>query len=327
METPWSQANPPCPPFAKGGTQSPRLLSNNTAPGFALNFRKGGDARSRAALRGKCAPRSTDSPNESSQGGESVRSRANVPALESLLPRQARVLLICSLVLLLMLAGCAAGKTWKYLPASKAEERSIYVVTHGWHTGIVLSKEDLGPELGFVQDYLIPGQYYEFGWGEAEFYQAEKVTASIFLKAVFWRNPSVMHVVSLPTSPVEFYGGKGVTELNLSQTGLQHLKDKLRGSFEFEQQNRPYPLKGSPAGESRFFKAVDYYLITNTCNKWTARMLESAGVPMDTVFTLRAASVVRQVNEAKREYSKLRPFENVNEASQKKASHVLSQSP
>ncbi|WP_235840219.1 DUF2459 domain-containing protein [Citrifermentans pelophilum] len=235
-----------------------------------------------------------------------VRSRANVPALESLLPRQARVLLIFSLMLLLVLAGCAAGKKWKYLPASKAEERSVYVVTHGWHTGIVLSKGDLGPELGFVQDFLIPGQYYEFGWGEAEFYQADKVTAPIFLKAVLWRNPSVMHVVSLPAPPATFYSGKGVIELNMSQAGLQHLRDRLRASFEFDQQNRPYPLKGRPTGENRFFKGEDYYLITNTCNRWTAKMLQSGGVPMDTVFTLRAASVVRQVNEAKKEYLRLR---------------------
>lgn len=227
---------------------------------------------------------------------------------ESLLSQKWRALLLVFLVLMSSLTGCASGKKWKYIPASKAEERSVYVVTHGWHTGIVLSKEDLGPELGFVQRYVNPGQFYEFGWGEAEFYQAEKVTAGIFLKAVFWRNPSVMHVVSLPTPPARFYSGKGVIELNLSETGLQHLKKELRASFTFDRNNSPYPLKGRPTGENRFFKAEDYYLITNTCNRWTAKMLESGGVPMDTVFTLRAASVIRQVNHAKREYLRLRNF-------------------
>uniref|UniRef100_C6E594 DUF2459 domain-containing protein n=1 Tax=Geobacter sp. (strain M21) TaxID=443144 RepID=C6E594_GEOSM len=225
---------------------------------------------------------------------------------ERLLPRKWRPLLFVFLVLMSSLTGCASGKKWKYIPASKAEERSVYVVAHGWHTGIVLSKEDLGPELGFVQHYLKPGQFYEFGWGEADFYQAEEVTAYIFLKAVFWRNPSVMHVVSLPTPPATFYSGKGVIELNLSETGLQHLKNELRASFAFDRNVRPYPLKGGLTGENRFFKAVDYYVITNTCNRWTAKMLESGGVPMDTVFTLRAASVVRQVNDAKKEYLRLR---------------------
>ncbi|WP_026840522.1 DUF2459 domain-containing protein [Citrifermentans bremense] len=227
---------------------------------------------------------------------------------ERLLLREGRALLVVFLVLVSCLTGCASDRKWKYMPVSKVEERSVYVVTHGWHTGIVLSKEDLGPELGFVQHYVNPGQFYEFGWGEAEFYQAEKVTASIFLKAVFWRNPSVMHVVSLPTPPAAFYNGRGVIQLNLSETGLQHLKKELRASFTFDRNNSPYPLKGRPTGENRFFKAEDYYLITNTCNRWTAKMLKSGGVPMDTVFTLRAASVIRQVNAAQKEYLKLRTF-------------------
>lgn len=214
--------------------------------------------------------------------------------------RQWRVPLI--LALLLVFSGCAASKEWKYLPAAKAEERTIFVVAHGWHTGIALSRDDLGNELGFVTEYLPPGRYYEFGWGEAEFYQAEKVTPGIFLKAVFWRNPSVMHVVSVPVTPAQYFSDGEVVELNLSETGLKHLKDELRASFKFDERGRPYPLKKGPTGENRFFEAVDYYVITNTCNRWTAKLLESGGVPMDTVFTLRAASVMRQVKDAKKRY-------------------------
>lgn len=227
-------------------------------------------------------------------------------ACAGLLQRKWRVLLL--VFLMLMLSGCAACKKWKYLPAAKAEERSVYVVTHGWHTGIVLSREDLGQELGFVEEYINRGRYYEFGWGEADFYQAEEVTTSILLKAVFWRNPSVMHVFSIPATPAKSFSGSEVVELHLSETGLEHLKHQLRASFKFDQKKRPYPLKEGPHGESRFFQAEGYYVITNTCNRWTAKMLESGGVPMDTVFTLRAASVMRQATAAKKEYLMLRPF-------------------
>ncbi|WP_136523707.1 DUF2459 domain-containing protein [Geomonas ferrireducens] len=217
-------------------------------------------------------------------------------------------LLMLLVLLVSALAGCAAGKKWNYLPATRGEERSIYVIAHGWHAGIALSNEDLGSELGFVREYLRPGRYYEFGWGEADFYQADKVTPTIFLKAVFWRNPSVMHVFSMPAAPPEQYRGGDVVELKLSEAGLKHLKDKLRTSFQFDAGQRPYPLKAGPHGEDRFFKAEGYYLITNTCNTWTAKVLESGGVPMDTVFTLRSASVMRQVKKAREEYRRLRPF-------------------
>ena len=226
-----------------------------------------------------------------------------------LLARHARLkwlvpLLFC---IILPLSGCA-GEKWADLPATEAEERSIYVVSHGWHTGIALSAADLGGELAFVKDYLRPGRYYEFGWGEAEFYQADQVTTRIFLKAVLWRNPSVMHVFSVPDSPANFFSGSETVELKLSEAGLGHLKDRLRAGFTFDPSGRPYPLKDGVAGEKRFFKARDYYVITNTCNKWTAKMLQSGGVPMDTVFTLRAASVMRQVKAAKKEYAKSRSF-------------------
>ncbi|WP_324080703.1 DUF2459 domain-containing protein [Geomonas sp.] len=203
--------------------------------------------------------------------------------------------------LLMLSAGCA-GNEWKYPPATKAEERSIYVVSHGWHTGVVLSREELGAQLGFVSQYLREGRYYEFGWGEAEWYQAEKVTPWIFLKTVFWSNPSVMHVVSLPVTPDRFFSGSDVVELTLSETGLEHLKEELRASFAFDPQMRPYPLKRSPDGESSFFKGEGNYLIINTCNRWTAKVLHSGGVPMDTAFTLRAASVIRQARDAKNNF-------------------------
>ena len=218
-------------------------------------------------------------------------------------------LLMLLVPLLSALAGCTSGKKWNYLPATRGEERSIYVIAHGWHAGIALSSEDLGRELGFVGEYLRPGRYYEFGWGEADFYQADKVTPAIFLKAVFWRNPSVMHVFSMPVAPPEQYRGGEVVELKLSEAGLKHLKDKLRTSFTFDAAGRPYPLKAAPHGEGIFFKAEGDYLITHTCNTWTAKVLESGGVPMDTVFTLRSASVMRQAKKAQEEYQRLRPFD------------------
>lgn len=231
--------------------------------------------------------------------------------LARLLGARGRTLLVVLLVpFVSALAGCAAGKKWNYLPATRGEERSIYVVAHGWHAGIALSSEDLGGELEFVREYLRPGHYYEFGWGEADFYQADKVTPAIFLKAVFWRNPSVMHVFSMPGTPPEQYKGGEVVELKLSEAGLKHLKDKLRSSFKLDAARRPYPLKVGPQGEDRFFKAEGYYFIAHTCNTWTARALESGGVPMDTVFTLRSASVMRQVKKAREEYRRLRSFDS-----------------
>lgn len=211
------------------------------------------------------------------------------------------ILFLMLIALLFSLPGCASFKEWRYLPATKEDEKSIHVVRHGWHTGVVLSWQDLGCEFSFLDEYLPTSPYYEFGWGEADFYQAEKATISMALKALFWKNPSVMHVVAVPIKPGEYFNQQEVLELNLSQTGLDHLRNALRTSFKFDENNSPYSLKKGQYGESRFFKAEGYFFIANTCNSWTATMLESAGVPMNSI-TLRADSVICQAKNAKQRY-------------------------
>ena len=211
------------------------------------------------------------------------------------------ILFLMLIALIFSLSGCAGFEEWKYLPATKADEKTFHVVKDGWHTAIVLSRQDLGYEFSFLDDYLRESPYYEFGWGEADFYQTEKITISLVLKALFWKNPTVMHVVAVPTIPGEYFKQE-VVELNLSQTGLDHLRKALRASFKFDENNRPHSLKKGLYGESKFFKAEGYFFIANTCNSWTAAMLESAGVPMDSIPTLRAESVISQAKDAKQRY-------------------------
>jgi hypothetical protein len=72
----------------------------------------------------------------------------------------------------------------------------------------------------------------------------------------------------------------------------------LAASFQKTDGNRPAALRKGLYGTSYFFAGEGYYYLTNTCNTWTARMLDSAGVPMRTFMTLRAGSVIRQAEEA-----------------------------
>lgn len=210
--------------------------------------------------------------------------------------------LLLILLTSLFLSGCARFKEWRYLPATKAEERSIYVVSHGWHTGIVLSRNDMSYSFGFIDRYLSKSPYYEFGWGEEDFYQAETNTFTQALKALFWKNSTVMHVVAIPSVPKEYFKNNDVIELKVSRTGLEHLRKELLGSFKFDNKSIPYPTGKGLYGESKFFKAKGYYMFTNTCNRWTATMLHEAGVPMNTLFTVRARSVIRQAEEARQRY-------------------------
>ena len=77
--------------------------------------------------------------------------------------------------LLLSVSGCGSSLSWQSVPDSIENERSVYVVNHGWHTGLILSYESL-VGLPHIEETLGYSPYYEFGWGDADFYQTEQIT-------------------------------------------------------------------------------------------------------------------------------------------------------
>ena len=52
--------------------------------------------------------------------------------------------IILYLTISLSTFNCSSFKSWKYLPKNKSEETYIYVVSHGWYTGVVILNENLG---------------------------------------------------------------------------------------------------------------------------------------------------------------------------------------
>lgn len=198
--------------------------------------------------------------------------------------------------------GCAYFKDWEHLPATKTDERTIYVVSHDWHTGIVVARDDLGSALQFIPTHLGDAAYYEFGWGDKAFYQTEKPTIGIMAKAVFLPTPSTMHVVAVPEAPAIQFPESETVQLHLSQTGLTNLTSGLASSFAMDANAQPVVGPKGLYGHSLFFDATGSYYISNTCNTWTVRMLALAGVPTTEWLTLTAGSAARQARWAAEKY-------------------------
>ena len=66
------------------------------------------------------------------------------------------------ILLLVFLTGCAGSYSWQALPASSEDERTIFVVSHGWHTGLILPYESLSA-LPDLEKVMGESTYYEFG--------------------------------------------------------------------------------------------------------------------------------------------------------------------
>jgi len=216
---------------------------------------------------------------------------------------------IAVLVAVLASGGCAYFKEWRHFPADKVDERIIYVVSHGWHTGIVVPRAELGPELAFIPLELGEAAYYEFGWGEKDFYQAPDNTVLLALQAVLWVDDATMHVVAVPKPPAQYFPESETIELHLSKKGLGQLTAAIAASFAKDDDGDSHSTRDGLYGTSRFFDGVGKYYLLNTCNTWTARMLGIAGVPTTTVLTLTAGSVARQTRWAAGKYECCAPAE------------------
>lgn len=204
---------------------------------------------------------------------------------------------ILSVILLMLIAGCSAKPA--VVPsledsAGKADNE-IYIVSHGWHTGFVVPADDVQRRLPELKQRFGNTAYIEFGWGDEGFYQAEEVTSGLTLKAIFWPSESVMHAVAVPVAADEYFSGHEMVKLCLTDGELRSLVDFIEGSFYKDERGEIRRLGDGIYGDSQFYKGVGEYHLMNTCNKWTAKGLRSAGVDIFPAFKLTAGSIMKSI--------------------------------
>lgn len=206
-------------------------------------------------------------------------------------------------IFLVVLCGCSAKpyvvKSQETFSGSGNNE--VYVVSHGWHTGIVVPAKDIQKELQKLMKRFGSSQYIEFGWGDNGFYQAKKITSGLTIRAIFWPTESVIHAVSVPYNPYEFFSHSEVEILCLTDNEFSSLIGFIVNSFYKDTKGEVLELRNGVYGDSQFYKGVGDYYLMNTCNKWTAKGLRSAGMNISTTFKFTAGSVmsyVKEVNQA-----------------------------
>ncbi|VFS55304.1 Protein of uncharacterised function (DUF2459) [Leminorella grimontii] len=200
--------------------------------------------------------------------------------------------LIISLAFLIV--GCSS-QPHVVLPESGSPTPAvhrIYVTSHGWHTGIVVPAREMNKVLPALAERFSGGQWYEMGWGDKGFYQAQEVTSGLTMQAMFWPSGAVMHVVSIPMSVERYFPNSELIAVKLTDAELNSLLAFIAQSFERDKAQRLIMMKRGIYGDSQFYDAKGRYSISNTCNKWTAKGLKSAGMDISPTFKLTAGSVM-----------------------------------
>jgi len=211
---------------------------------------------------------------------------------------------ILRLTILLSFSILSASCTKPYIVRPEAASynvtslKTIYVAGHGWHTGLIVPAKEISEEMPVLKNRFGVVPYFEFGWGDAGFYQAEKITSGLALKAIFRPTDTVLHVVAVSEEPAEYFSHSEVIKIPVTKEEYDSLRKFIRLSFGRDSDGNVRPSDRGKYGESQFYRAEGNYFLANTCNKWTAKALKSAGQDISVMFKLTAGSIMNYLRHA-----------------------------
>jgi len=206
---------------------------------------------------------------------------------------------ILLIVILSLLTACSTKPyvvKHTEMPAAVGQEE-IFIVNHGWHTGIVVPAKKIQNQLPKLRERFGDIPYIEFGWGDKNYYQAKEKTTGLTLNAILWPTESVIHAVAVPEKADKYFANSVVEILCLSGREYSSLLRFISESFYKDEHGEILELKGGLYGNSQFYKGVGNFYLMNTCNKWTAKGLKSAGMDISPTFKLTADSIMDYLKE------------------------------
>jgi uncharacterized protein (TIGR02117 family) len=195
---------------------------------------------------------------------------------------------ILLLIVCLPLAGCSSERT----VADSERSQVVYVVRRGWHSGVALATADWPRRDWSLLTTFHDARYLEFGWGDADFYQADKPGPGMALAAVLWPSSTVMEVVPLQAAPPPGTDDFEAVAVHVTNSELQAIASSLDASFDqpISPTGKTYRTAG---GAARFYRARGNFYLFQMCNRWTADLLQLAGCSVSPRLTMTAGQVIK----------------------------------
>lgn len=186
---------------------------------------------------------------------------------------------------------------WLMISSVSAQEKHtvrIYVVGHGWHTGLVIPLSDVAVEKCPGLRRFEGWEYVEIGWGDEGFYRgAESISLGVAFAAAVTPTPTVLHIVGVNSPVEETYPTSEVIYFDVERERFVEMMAFVGATFRSEG-GAPVDLGEGIYGFSRFFRAEGSYYFPNTCNVWTLKALKAAGIPVTPVLGIRTENVMDQ---------------------------------
>jgi hypothetical protein len=161
--------------------------------------------------------------------------------------------------------------------ASSGRALAIGVLIAGWHSGLVLPADEIGP-LALLLRPAAQAHDLGFGWGNRRFYMSPDPGPAAALAALL-RSRSVLLVESARTAGALARESDATLRwLCASRAQLLRLDVYLEHSLALTS-GRPIDLGAGALPRSAFYASTGKYDAFDTCNTWTMAALAYAGLP------------------------------------------------
>ena len=207
-----------------------------------------------------------------------------------------RIALFVALVFILH--GCGSQLASRESAETCRLPRTLYVVGHGKHAGIVVKRADLVALLPSLAEDIGRDGFVEIGWGEERYYQAGTGTVSLALRAAFWPNRGVLQVVTFTEPPGSRFTHAEVVELPVDEAAYGAALAFIAGTFTRAPDGAPDRLGPALYGQGWFYRAQGTFHLFNNCNNWVAKAVEATGTPVSSAPTLTAGGLLARVRES-----------------------------
>jgi len=183
------------------------------------------------------------------------------------------------------------------------EFQKIYVVNHGWFTGIVMASAQSAEALGWSFDEPHNFPWIEVAWGDRKFYLADKPGWFSALRASLFSKGPVLHVAGFAEDPKKFFEAYQVVEVTVDRAGFDNLLRGIVETVATDQDGvRLEVVEPSLYGIGHMYAATGKFSLLSTWNTWTARMLARAGCshiqPNSTRASVLMAQLLRQRDDS-----------------------------
>ena len=179
-------------------------------------------------------------------------------------------------------------------PEATPEVEPVYLVSHGWHVGLVIRRTEATAAHWPEQDDFPDATFLEVGWGDRDYYQDPDPGVGTLLKAGLWPTKSVLHIVGFRRSVTAYFPRSEIIRIDVSEAGVDSLAAYIHDTYARDDEGRAVALGPGLYGESRFYAGRQRYHIFKNCNTWAARALRAAGVPVRPSEILTAADLLKQ---------------------------------